>query len=82
MRTAIPYSQAEYNRINDEIENDKNRITDEGKVLFRSRKVRYISKLHYEKYQSILLGCTSLTTVSFPSVHRHSDNAIRLTSQM
>ena len=71
MRTAIPYSQAEYKRINEEIENDKNRITDEGKVLFRSRKVRYISKLYYEKYQSVLLGCTSLTTVSFPSTHRH-----------
>ena len=72
MRTAIPYSQAEYNRIEKEIENDKNRITDEGKVLFRSRKVRYISKLHYERYESVLLGCTSLTTVSLPTVHMHS----------
>ena len=80
MRTAIPYSQAEYKRISEEIENDKNRITDEGKVLFRSRKIRYISKLHYEKYQSMLVGCTSLTTVSFPPAHVHG--TIRLTPQM
>ena len=80
MRTAIPYSQAEFNRINDEIENDKNRITDEGKVLFRSRKIRYIIKLYYEKYQSMIVGCTSLTTVSFPTVHMHG--TVRLNPQM
>ena len=77
MRTKIPYYSAEYDRIRAEIDNDKNRKTDKGEVLFRSLKMEFLKKKDREMWNSISIGCTSLTTVEFPSSHMHAIRSLR-----
>jgi len=77
VRTKIPYYSAEYDRIKAEIENDKNRKTNKGEVFFRSLKMEFLEKKNTERCYSISVGCTSLTTVEFPSIHTHGIRSLR-----
>lgn len=77
MRTKIPYYSAEYDRIRAEIDNDNNRKTDKGEVLFRSLKMEFLKKETFRRGPSLFIGCTSLTTVKFPASHTHGIRSLR-----
>lgn len=72
MRTKIPYYSIEFSRIKTEIDNDNNRKTDRGEVLFRSLKMNFL-----EKETFIFNGYTNIGTVDFPLSHVHGIRSLR-----
>ena len=76
MRTKIPYYSIEFSRIRAEMDNDIYRKTNKGEVLFRSLKMEFLEET-FRRGPSLFNGCTSLTTVEFPSSHVHGIRSLR-----
>lgn len=77
MRTKIPYYSIEFSRIRTEIDNDNNRKTDRGEVLFRSLKMKFLKKETFRRGPSLFNSYTNLSTVEFPSSHIHGIRSLR-----